>query len=824
MSSLIARPEGKLFAQLVKRMCFYSDFEIDEHTGAALTEADVASRHGQTLSNLQKVAFKSFPSLKDLALSNHGTIESRDALKAALHPLPSSELRKLCTYLAVMPSVGGDDESDDVLREALIQRHETRPSNLSALAEMPLYPTEDVMWDTNVVPADTFGSKSDSCLALPKINLQFLTFSDYLLRNYNLYRLEACYEIRSSLEEVMKHVKPRRRRATYESASQRTLFTGWARMSLPVGNFQVTKVTKPNVGENHPARVVAELEYSLRDLRGDVREEWDRVRKHEVLYLLTVRATVEEGSKFVFDPKKSFCEQFGLIYARGAEVDERYDENGKEIPEWDQKTQVKGDDRKVRLLLDPQQYQLDTARMVREGAEDVYETFNLIVRRKPKENNFKSVLECMRDLMSTKVSLPTWMEEAFLGYGDPDAAHWRNIEERVDELDFKDTFLNWDHLKASFPDSKVTLAKGIKDKSPSPPFKLAFADDDAVTVTPYTLPNMGPYPRNVPKKNPIPFTPVQVDAIRSGLNHGLTMVVGPPGTGKTDVAVQMVSNLYHSFPGQRTLIITHANQALNDIFEKIMVRDVDERYLLRLGHGAKDLDTESEFTIRGRVDYMLQRRLDRLQETAKLAKALDLPDAEYTCETAAHFNLFHVQSRWNHYAAFIRNPKEAEDKDATVESMFPFTRFFEDAPQPLFKGDHDTDAEIGRGCYRYIEEMFTELLECRPFELLKTARDRGLYLLAKQAKVIAMTCTHASLKRHEFMKYGLKYDNLVMEEAAQGATPTYLQPAALRGSTALAALPAPLRCLTSALRCFQFWRSRPSSQCSSRSFKTGAAG
>ncbi len=38
------------------------------------------------------------------------------------------------------------------------------------------------------------------------------------------------------------------------------------------------------------------------------------------------------------------------------------------------------------------------------------------------------------------------------------------------------------------------------------------------------------------------------------------MVVGPPGTGKTDVAVQIISNLYHNFPEQRTLIVTHSNQ------------------------------------------------------------------------------------------------------------------------------------------------------------------------------------------------------------------------------------------------------------------------
>lgn len=48
------------------------------------------------------------------------------------------------------------------------------------------------------------------------------------------------------------------------------------------------------------------------------------------------------------------------------------------------------------------------------------------------------------------------------------------------------------------------------------------------------------------------------------------MVVGPPGTGKTDTAVQVLNVLYHNCPSQRTLIITHSNQALNDLFEKIM--------------------------------------------------------------------------------------------------------------------------------------------------------------------------------------------------------------------------------------------------------------
>lgn len=53
---------------------------------------------------------------------------------------------------------------------------------------------------------------------------------------------------------------------------------------------------------------------------------------------------------------------------------------------------------------------------------------NLLVRRKPKENNFKSVLETIRDLMNMAAvgrAIPTWLHDIFLGYGSPDAAHYR---------------------------------------------------------------------------------------------------------------------------------------------------------------------------------------------------------------------------------------------------------------------------------------------------------------------------------------------------------------------------------------------------------------
>ena len=55
-------------------------------------------------------------------------------------------------------------------------------------------------------------------------------------------------------------------------------------------------------------------------------------------------------------------------------------------------------------------------------------------------------------------------------------------------------------------------------------------------------------------------------------------------------------------------------QALNDLFEKILLRDVPARYLLRLGMGEQELATTLDFSRVGRVNAMLARRLQLLAE------------------------------------------------------------------------------------------------------------------------------------------------------------------------------------------------------------------
>ena len=45
-----------------------------------------------------------------------------------------------------------------------------------------------------------------------------------------------------------------------------------------------------------------------------------------------------------------------------------------------------------------------------------------------------------------------------------------------------------------------------------------------------------------------------------------------------------------------------------------------------------------------------------------------------------------------------------------VKQLFPFTKFFDNAPQPLFHGEsYAQDMDIADGCFRHIRKIFTQL-------------------------------------------------------------------------------------------------------------------
>ncbi|EFN66172.1 Intron-binding protein aquarius [Camponotus floridanus] len=755
---------------------FYARFEISEETGNPLTDHDMTQLHYAKITSLQNAVFVKFPDLRSFALANVASVDVRDALYKHFGSLSQEKLRSIASYLNLVPPKEREKEENwyrldiEFLRELLISRHERRPSQLEELNEMPLYPTEDIIWNESIVPTEYFSG--EGCLALPKLNLQFLTLHDYLLRNFNLFRLESTYEIRQDIEDAVSRLSP------WRAEDGGVYFGGWARMAQPITQFAVVEVAKPNVGENRPSRVRADVTINL-SVRKEIKSEWENLRKHDVCFLITVKPPNPIGTKY--SHKLPFVPQVGLTTVRGCEVEGMLDSNGRVIEDGPEPRPIlPGDSRTYRVWLDCNQYRIDMDN-ASHGGEDVYEGFNIIMRRKPKENNFKAVLETIRELMNTECVVPDWLHDIILGYGDPGAACYSRMSDEIATMDFNDTFLDIDHLRASFPQYEIKTDPEDEGNLVRP-FQLTFEDILAkhnkepikkiIRVKPHVPPSRGPYRANEPKKNQIPFTPTQVEAIRAGMQPGLTLVVGPPGTGKTDVAVQIISNLYHNFPNQRTLIVTHSNQALNQLFEKIMALDIDERHLLRLGHGEEALETEKDFSRYGRVNYVLAKRLDLLLEVQRLQESLNVKgDVAYTCETAGYFFMYQVSTRWDRFEARVKQRQHTSDKSvlsSIVDEEFPFHKFFDNAPQPLFKrNSYEEDLKIAYSCFRYIERIFAQLEEFRAFELLRSGLDRSKYLLVKEAKVIAMTCTHAALKRRELVDMGFKYDNILMEESAQ---------------------------------------------------------
>lgn len=94
--------------------------------------------------------------------------------------------------------IHGDEDEDplteELLLEILVFHYERRVSQIKRLNAMALYPTEEMIWNENVVPS-AYHSSTGQVLALPKLNLQFLTLHDYLLRNFDLFRLESTCKI-----------------------------------------------------------------------------------------------------------------------------------------------------------------------------------------------------------------------------------------------------------------------------------------------------------------------------------------------------------------------------------------------------------------------------------------------------------------------------------------------------------------------------------------------------------------------------------------------------------------------------------------------------
>ncbi|KAK4893519.1 hypothetical protein LTR27_008202 [Elasticomyces elasticus] len=793
--------ESALLREMLQLLSHYASFPIDDQTGKQLSRADHDAAHNGQIARLQNVALKLHPEkLKILVLANYGSLSSREELLGHTKVLSDAELADLCSHLSLRTSY--PEKSNITLDRAFCE--EVLASTISreqehytdTLASTPILPTEQSLYAPALLRLDSY--TGDRPLAIPKQNLQYLSLPDLLFRSFTLARIEALSSLRAHISSVLKTLSPR-------MGGGQLRWDGFSKFAIPVSKPAVISTLPAKVGEEAPAEVQVEVSLDVSKLQEGVRREWEELRMGEVVYLVGVQPIEKETKgEAKGQTMLTSAERAGMKVLRCGIVVGVLDDKGRMLRRDDgDGGEINGSaggggrprQRRLLLKLDAEAYKTDQARIAA-GGKDVYDAINLVIRRRPRENNFKPVLESLRQLALTPdLPVPSWLQEVLLGYGDPAGASYKRLEGRLRKVDYRDTFLDWGHLVEGVGGKGIEVG-GEADGSFGAPYVLESSvaggeeragvgarpskkrrrdqedgvarqeagEGETLRATTYKPVNEGPYPGDVPKKNGIRFTPTQIEAITSGAQPGLTVIVGPPGTGKTDVVTQIVSLLYHNHPGQRTLVIAQSNQALNQLFQKIVALDIDQRHLLRLGHGEAGLEVgEGSFGKAGRVESFMERGLGLLGEVQRLAGSLGAVGHHgRSCETASYFEEVFVRPGWKRFW-------DGVEGGADIATVFPFGGYFSDAPQPLFSAEMSREEciEVTRGCERHIGKIFEELAAIRPFEILKREKEKADYLLVSQARIVAMTATHAAMKRREIAGLGFRYENVVVEEAAQ---------------------------------------------------------
>lgn len=231
LSPMFSHHANGLFRDLFALLRHYVTFSIDDNTGTQYTRDQSYERHCEDLAKLQRTALQYFKSkLTILALSNYGAIEQRQELEGHLTSLDDAELGELCTLLGIRvtyPSTAGVQINREHLTETVLLSHEKNKTFQETLSTMSILPTESLLYEPALLRNETYnGSRS---LAIPKLNLQYLSVGDFLWRSFILYRCEQFFEIRRYLEDVVKRLQPKE-----TGPGGIVNFQGFSRMAIPI--------------------------------------------------------------------------------------------------------------------------------------------------------------------------------------------------------------------------------------------------------------------------------------------------------------------------------------------------------------------------------------------------------------------------------------------------------------------------------------------------------------------------------------------------------------------------------------------------------------
>lgn len=230
LSPIFNAEENGLLRDLLALFSHYTHFTIDDQTGHQQSKTQAYDQHCASLANLQRTALKHFKEkLTVLALSNYASIDERKELENLLAPLTDDEVVQLSALLELRtsyPESTGLTVDRRFLIEVLLSTFERRKIFQETASEMSVMPNEQNIFDASLLRTDSYDGSHP--LAIPKLNLQYLSVGDFLWRSLVLYRCESFYGIRSHIEDILRRLKPE------ITKSGETSFPGFSKMALPI--------------------------------------------------------------------------------------------------------------------------------------------------------------------------------------------------------------------------------------------------------------------------------------------------------------------------------------------------------------------------------------------------------------------------------------------------------------------------------------------------------------------------------------------------------------------------------------------------------------
>ena len=470
-----------------------------------MNELDMIKIQNKELENIQKKLYILYPEkLSQLLNINFIFSDKRKNLEELISYLTKEELyillkeQNLIFYKKEFYFDEKIKNRNKLLQEIFIIKYIKKINILKEILSLPLSQNELLLIPEKNKFLPYYYPLTDfkSSILLPKLSYVYLSLYDYLLNNYILYKYESAYEISIDIENYIDKLDP-----IFDPITNKFLknFKGWCINAFPILDFQILNVYSPLIGQEYPRKVIGEILYDLNGVQPEIRNEWEKFKKFDMIFLIYLNKDLNN------------------IIIRGAEVDSLYDENNKNIllnnnneinneENLENNNIIGGFKRRMMVNLDPVQYTQDLKNGFISNLN-----FHIIIKRKSKENNFKSILSSIKSLFKEINSFP----KNFLN------------------IILNNSFINKE---------KEYIINNISNK----------VDINNIKI--------------INKK--LNFTEKQIEAINIGLKEGLNIIKGPPGSGKTDIAVEIINNLYLNKKNEKILIITHSNNVLNDLCKK----------------------------------------------------------------------------------------------------------------------------------------------------------------------------------------------------------------------------------------------------------------